>query len=103
MAPIGIQLSHLSVYRASSFDGIDLRTMYSLTNKIVYEETEKLLKEAELLTEEIRQVIYNNIYNNNQQSISISHSAGVTLGSVQQSAQPAMPAFGRQARLGMAS
>lgn len=93
-------ISHLSVYRASSFDGIDMRTMYCLTNKVVYEETEKLLTEAGLITEEIRQVIYNNIYNNNQQNISISHSSGVTLGSVRQSAQPSMPSFGRQAAVG---
>jgi hypothetical protein len=93
-------ISHLSVYRASSFDGIDMRTMYCLTNKAVYEETEKLLTEAGLITEEIRQVIYNNIYNNNQQNISISHSSGVSLGGVRQSAQAPMPGFGHQAALG---
>lgn len=96
-------VSQLSVYRASSFDGIDLRTMFCLTNKVVYEETEKLLTEAGLITEEIRQVIHNNIYNNNQQNISISHSSGVSLGGVKQSAQAPMPSFGRQPGLGRAS
>jgi hypothetical protein len=57
-------ISHLSVYRASSFDGIDLVTMYCLTNRAVYEETESLLTEAGLITEEIRQIIHGNIYNN---------------------------------------
>src|SRR5436305_840497 len=42
-------ISSLSVYRASSFDGIDLQTMFCLTNKVVYEETEKLLTEAGLI------------------------------------------------------
>jgi hypothetical protein len=93
-------ISHLSVYRASSFDGIDMRTMYCLTNKAVYEETEKLLTEAGLITEEIRQVIYNNIYNNNQQNISISNSPGASLGGVHHSAQSSMPSLGRQAAVG---
>ncbi len=80
-----------------------MRTMFCLTNKAVYEETEKLLTEAKLITEEIRQVIYNSIYNNNQQNISISHSSGVSLGGVKQSAQAPMPSFGRQPGLGRAS
>jgi len=57
-------IAHLSAYRTSSFDDIDLRTMYCLTNKVVYEETEGLLTEAGLITEEIRQVIHQSIYNN---------------------------------------
>ncbi|HEY0558061.1 MAG TPA: hypothetical protein VGG20_27675 [Thermoanaerobaculia bacterium] len=57
-------ISHLSVYRASSYDGIDLRTMFCLTNKVVYEEAESLLTEAGLITEQIRAVIQNSIYNN---------------------------------------
>ena len=96
-------VSHLSVYRASSFDSIDLRTMFCLTNKVVYEELEALLTEAGLITEEIRQAIHNNIYNNNQQNINISHSSGVSLGGVRQSSQSPMPVSGRQQGLGVAS
>jgi len=58
-------ISELSVFRASSFDGIDLRTMYCLTNRVVYEETEKLLTEAGLITEAVRQVIQQKICNYN--------------------------------------
>jgi hypothetical protein len=57
-------IAHLSAYRASSFDGIDLRTMFCLTNKVVFEETQALLTEAGLMTEEILQIINNRIYNN---------------------------------------
>jgi len=76
-------ISEISWFRASSFDGIDLQTMFSLTNLVVYEETSKLLEEAGLLTEEIRQAIYNITYN--KQNISVSDSPGMSFSGGNQS------------------
>jgi hypothetical protein len=57
-------IAQLSQFRVSSFEGIDLRTVYSLTNAVVFDETEKLLTEAGLITEAIMSVIQQTVYNN---------------------------------------
>lgn len=83
-------LSEISKYRASSFDGIDLRTMHNLTHQVVLEETERLLSEAGLLTEEVKQHInyikQTNYITNNQrfEGIQVSGSSSVSLGNVNQ-------------------
>jgi hypothetical protein len=87
-------IADISWFRASSFDGIDLQTMYSLTNLVVYEETSKLLEEAGLLTEEIRQAIYNITYN--KQNISVRSSPGMSFSGGNQSISAPLPVGGRQ-------
>lgn len=86
-------IADISRFRASSFDGIDIVTLYSMTKTILYEETEQLLREAGLLTEEVQRVI--NIHKHNTvNKLSISNSANVTLSGVSQSsiAQPVLKA-----------
>ena len=80
-------LSEISRYRASSFDGIDLQTIYSLTHRVLFEESEKILLEAGLLTEEIKQALH--VHYNNTQTIEISGSASATFGNVNQLASSA--------------
>lgn len=75
-------ISDLSEFRDNSFDGIDLQTMYSLTHQVVIEETIKILEEAGLLTEEVKQAIY---YSFNQK-ISIKGAPGMSMGNVSQAA-----------------
>jgi hypothetical protein len=53
----------LSAFRASSFDGIDLRTMATLTSQVVYEETAVVLDELGLLTEDVKRVLNVHIQN----------------------------------------
>jgi hypothetical protein len=74
-------LSEISKYRASSFDGMDLQTMYSLTHKVLFEETERLLSKAGLLTEELKQALHVHI---NKQTIQVNGSSGVSFGNVNQ-------------------
>ncbi|MFL6200140.1 MAG: hypothetical protein ACJ76J_13255 [Thermoanaerobaculia bacterium] len=78
-------ISDISQFRSSSFDGVDIRTLYSMTKVILYEETEKILKEAGLLTEEVQQII--NIHKHSHvNNLSISNSSNVNLSNVSQSA-----------------
>jgi hypothetical protein len=72
-------LSGLSHFHESSFDGIELQTLYALTHQVVYEETIAILDEFGLLTEDLKQVIYNI-----KQKIEINKSSGVSIGSVTQ-------------------
>lgn len=68
----------ISHYRNSSFDSIDLLTMFCAVHRVVYGETQKMLEEVHLLTEEIRQQITNYIQNFNQ--IAVTNSANVNVG-----------------------
>jgi hypothetical protein len=78
----------MSRFRESSFDGVDIRTLYSMTKTILYEETEQLLRDAGLLTEEVQQII--NIHKHNTVNrMSINNSANVNLSGVSQSASAA--------------
>lgn len=78
-------MADISRFRSSSFDGVDIRTLYSMTKSILYEETEQLLKDVGLLTEEVQQII--NIHKHSQvNKFSISNSSNVTLSGVTQSA-----------------
>lgn len=83
-------ISDISRFRSSSFDGVDIRTLYSMTKVILYEETEQILRDAGLLTEEVQQII--NIHKHSHvNTLSISNSSNVTLRDVSLSAgvQPA--------------
>ena len=78
-------ISDISQFRSSSFDGVDIRTLYSMTKVILYEETEKILKEAGLLTEEVQQII--NIHKHSHvNNLNISNSSNVNLSNISQSA-----------------
>jgi hypothetical protein len=62
-------VASISKFRESSFDGIDLRTMRILTHQVVYEETGRVLEEAGLLTEEVRQIL--NFHIQNSQNVNL--------------------------------
>jgi hypothetical protein len=76
-------LAQISRFRASSFDGIDIETMHSLTHQVIFGGTEEILKDAGLLSDEIRQVLHTHYHNT--QSITVSRSASVVIGNVSQS------------------
>jgi hypothetical protein len=70
-------ISRISDFRSSSFDAIDLQTMYGVAHRVVYEETAAALKEVGLLTEELQQIINVNIQSvRNLQSLAIVNSPG---------------------------
>jgi hypothetical protein len=76
--------ARISTFRETSFDAIDIGTMHSLTRQVMGEETERLLKDAGLLTEQIKQILQ---YNFNQIHVSdISGSAQVHLEGAAQAA-----------------
>jgi hypothetical protein len=87
-----------SHFRESSFDEIDLLTMLCVVHRVVFGETEKMLEEAHLLTEEIRQQIHNHINNYNQIGISGSSNVNIGNGNVVRAPAPApQPAQARPA------
>jgi hypothetical protein len=75
-------LSVISRTEANSFDAIDLTTFYESSYYVLLDETRAFLKDNGLLSEEVAQVIFNNISNNNSQNISISRSRNVSLGRI---------------------
>jgi len=77
-----------SHFRESSFDDIDILTMSCVTHRVVFGETEKMLEEANLLTEVIRQQIQS-ITNHNYIKISGSSSFNIGDGNVVRSLGPA--------------
>lgn len=76
-------LAQISKFRASSFDGIDIETMHSLTHDVIFRETEGLLKDAGLLTDEVRQTLHTHFHTG--QTITVAHSSSVVIGPVSQS------------------
>lgn len=77
-------LEEISRFRSSSFDGVDIRTLYGMTKSILYEETEQILRDTGLLTEEVQQII--NIHKHSTvNKFSISNSANVNVGGISQS------------------
>ena len=70
--------SDLSHLRDSSFDTLDLQTMLTMTRYLLWKKTKEILKEAELLTDELLQVINNNI----SQNITVQGSTQVQFGNV---------------------
>jgi hypothetical protein len=84
-------IAEISRFRTSSFDGIDLQTMYNLTRYVLLCETQEVLEEAGLLTEEVRQIIFNQF--NSTQSISVAGSSGVSFGNVNQNVSQPSPAM----------
>jgi hypothetical protein len=85
-------VAEISKFRKSSFDAIDLQTMYTLIHRVVLEETLQILDAAGLLTEEIKQIIHYHIQNNNNvQNISVS-APGTTIGAISQTVSAPRPA-----------
>jgi hypothetical protein len=78
-----------SHFRESSFDEIDLLTMFCVVHRVVFGETEKMLEEAHLLTEDIRQQIHNHINNYNHIGISGSSNVNIGNGNIARSSGPA--------------
>lgn len=74
-------VSRISDFRSSSFDAIDLQTMYGVAHRVVYEETAAALDEVGLLTEEIRQIINIQIVRN-LQSLAIVNSPGAKMSEI---------------------
>jgi hypothetical protein len=73
-------ISRISDFRSSSFDGIDLQTMYGVAHRVVYEETAAALREVGLLTEELQQIININIQSvRNLQSLAVINSPGAVM------------------------
>jgi hypothetical protein len=73
-------VSRISDFRSSSFDVIDLQTMYGVAHRVVYEETAAALQEVGLLTEELQQIININIQSvRNLQSLAIINSPGAVM------------------------
>lgn len=83
-------VASISKYRDSSFDAIDLETMYALTHLVVYQGTGAVLQEAGLLTEEVRQVLQMNFLGKMKiggQKLRIDNSPGAQIRGVSQSVQ----------------
>jgi hypothetical protein len=81
-------IAAISQFRDSSFDAIDLETMYKVTHRVIFEETEAILREAGLLTEEIAQVINYQIANGGTlQNFQVVNSPNATVKDITQSAQ----------------
>lgn len=66
--------SRLSSFYNSSYDDMDLQTIYSTTHSLLLNGLQEVLEEEGILTEELQQLIFNQITNSNVQAISISHS-----------------------------
>lgn len=82
-------VANLCRYRASSFDGIDFQTLYSMTNDVLLTETEVILHQEGLLTEEARQVLHLHKHVQSQR-INIRGAGSVMMGNVSQTTvQPA--------------
>jgi len=75
-------VSSISTTIGNSFDLIDLITFYESSYYTLLDETRIILKENGLLSEELAQVIFNNINNNNSQNVNINNSSGLNLGNI---------------------
>ena len=73
-------ISRISHFCESSYDDIDLHTIYITSRDLLLTELRDILEEEGILTEELRQMIFNQITNNNVQNISASHGGSVTVG-----------------------
>lgn len=80
-------ISAISRTEANSFDAIDLTTFYESSYYVLLDETRGFLKENGLLSDEVAQVIFNNISNNNSQNINISRSRNVSMGRISHQAR----------------
>jgi hypothetical protein len=79
-------LSRLSRFCVSSYDDMDLQTIYATSHSILLSELREVLEEEGILTEELRQMIFNQqITSTNVQGVSIYNSPGLNVGSVSQS------------------
>ena len=73
-------LATISSYIANSYDLIDLTTFFESSYYVLMDETRNNLQELGLLSEELNQVIVNNIHNT--QNVDVSNSRNVTFGGV---------------------
>jgi hypothetical protein len=80
-------VASISQFINNSFDILDLKTFFDASYLVLLDETRDFLKEKGLLTEELKQMIVNNI--NNSQNISITGSRGINLGNVVNTVQNA--------------
>ena len=74
----------------NSYDWLDLETYFLASELVLLDETERFLEEQGLLTSELKQMIFNNI--NNSQNISITGSQDVKLDNVRNIAHIPLPA-----------
>lgn len=87
-------IASISKIVGNSYDLLDLKTYFEASYLVLLDETRNFIKEKGLLTDELNQIIVNNI--NNSQNISISGSSGVKLGDVVNAVQSAIPGLGKQ-------
>jgi len=82
-------LSHISRFAIDSYDDMDVDTIFTSTYFLAMDETRNLLEEEGLLTEELKQTIFQTITNN--QSVSVTNASGVHIGAVSQTAPAPAP------------
>lgn len=85
-------ISAMSKNIENSFDVMDLSTYNQASYFVLMDETRAFLKENNLLSDELAQVIFNNI--NNSQNISVNGSSGISLGNVTHAVQGAVKNIG---------
>lgn len=78
-------IAAISRYLNNSYDLIDLETFFEASYLVLLDETRNFLKEEGLLSEELNQIIVNNI--NNSQNISVSHATGFSFGNIASNVQ----------------
>ncbi len=82
--------SRLANFYISSYDDMDLDTLYSTTHSLLLNGLQEVLEEEGILTEELQQLIFNHITNSNVQQVSVAHSTGpVTVSGSQSMGAPA--------------
>jgi hypothetical protein len=88
-------IAKISKFRVSSFDTIDLQTMYGVARRVIFEETDAMLKTAGLLTEELQRAIQYQL----NQTVQISNASNFSVGDISQAGmqedRPNEPAFAR--------
>lgn len=77
-------LSHISRFAIDSYDDMDVDTIFTSTYFLAMDETRNLLEEEGLLTEELKQTIFQTITNN--QNVSVTNASGIHIGAVSQTA-----------------
>jgi hypothetical protein len=76
-------IARISEYRGSSFEAIDLQTMFGVAHRVIYEETAETLKQVGLWTEEIQKIINYNIQNvRSLQNVAINNSPNAVMAGV---------------------
>jgi hypothetical protein len=82
-------ITAISKHVNNSYDLLDLETFFEASYFVLLDETRNFLKEEGLLSEELNQIIVNNI--NNSQNITVSHSKGLSFENIANTAKSVLP------------